>query len=195
MKETLEYIIETVAPIFNKKGYTATSLSEITKATNLTKGAVYFYFKNKEDLAVKAFHYNVEKIMKPLRSKINSKNTSIEKLHAFTEYMSNEYFTSVQEIGGCPMLNLGVDTQFNNKVLFDESQRLSGVLIKNISGIIRHGIQKKEIRETANPDELSMTIYAMIEGGIFMAVTHQNGHYLKLVTDHINQNIITPIQV
>ncbi len=58
-----------VAPVFNKKGYTATSLSEITKATSLTKGAVYFYFKNKEDLAVKAFHFNIEKIIKPLRQK------------------------------------------------------------------------------------------------------------------------------
>ena len=62
METTQEYILEKVAPLFNKKGYNGTSLSEITKATNLTKGAVYFYFRNKEDLAFQAFHLNVKNI-------------------------------------------------------------------------------------------------------------------------------------
>ena len=57
---TAQYIIETVAPIFNKNGYAATSLSDLTKATGLTKGAIYGNFKNKEELAIIAFKYNVK---------------------------------------------------------------------------------------------------------------------------------------
>ena len=37
---TRSYIIEQVAPIFNKKGVHGTSLSDITNATGLTKGAI-----------------------------------------------------------------------------------------------------------------------------------------------------------
>ena len=44
---TSKFIIETVAPIFNKKGYAATSMSDITNATNLTKGAIYGNFENR----------------------------------------------------------------------------------------------------------------------------------------------------
>jgi len=60
---TTQYIIETVAPIFNKNGYAATSMSDLTKATGLTKGAIYGNFKNKEDLAIASFKHNVKVIM------------------------------------------------------------------------------------------------------------------------------------
>jgi AcrR family transcriptional regulator len=60
--KTSRYIIERTAPIFNRNGYTGTSLSDITKATGLTKGAIYGNFKNKEELALEAFNY----IIKPL---------------------------------------------------------------------------------------------------------------------------------
>ena len=42
---TSDFILETVAPIFNRKGYAGTSLSDLTAATGLTKGAIYFNFK------------------------------------------------------------------------------------------------------------------------------------------------------
>ena len=56
-EKTAAFIIETVAPIFNKNGYAATSISDITNATGLTKGAIYGNFTNKEDLAIKCFNY------------------------------------------------------------------------------------------------------------------------------------------
>ncbi|MDV2471796.1 TetR family transcriptional regulator [Elizabethkingia anophelis] len=195
MKETPEYIIEKVAPVFNKKGYTATSLSEITKATSLTKGAVYFYFKNKEDLAVKAFHFNIEKIIKPLRQKIGSKENSIEKLKAITEYFRSDYFDFAREIGGCPMLNLGVDAQFNNKVLFDEAQKISKVFIRSISDIIKSGILKKEIKAHTEADKISMVIYAMTEEAVFMAITKDDKSFLTHMNNHIDSSIIEKMRI
>ena len=46
-EKTTKYIIETVAPIFNQKGYAVASMSDLTAATGLTKGAIYGNFKNK----------------------------------------------------------------------------------------------------------------------------------------------------
>ena len=43
-KRTRSYIISKVAPIFNKKGYSATSLIDMTSATGLTKGSIYGNF-------------------------------------------------------------------------------------------------------------------------------------------------------
>lgn len=44
-ERTRQFIIEKVAPIFNRKGYAGTSLSDLTEATGLTKGAIYGNFK------------------------------------------------------------------------------------------------------------------------------------------------------
>jgi AcrR family transcriptional regulator len=46
---TSEFIIKTVASVFNKKGYSGTSMADITNATGLTKGAIYGNFKDKND--------------------------------------------------------------------------------------------------------------------------------------------------
>ncbi|WP_144916166.1 TetR/AcrR family transcriptional regulator [Mucilaginibacter frigoritolerans] len=35
---TRDFILQKVAPLFNKKGYAGTSLSDLTDATGLTKG-------------------------------------------------------------------------------------------------------------------------------------------------------------
>lgn len=47
-KDTKRIIVEKALSLFFRKGYEACSLSEICKATRLTKGAVYHYFANKE---------------------------------------------------------------------------------------------------------------------------------------------------
>ena len=39
-ENTKAYIVEQTAPIFNKKGYIGTSLTDLTEATGLTKGCV-----------------------------------------------------------------------------------------------------------------------------------------------------------
>ena len=54
-EKTRQLIIETAAPIFNKKGYAGTSLSDLTQATGLTKGSIYGNFKNKDEVAA-IFH-------------------------------------------------------------------------------------------------------------------------------------------
>ena len=66
---TRELIIDKSIPIFNTKGYYATSLSDITQATGITKGAIYGNFKNKDEVASEAWSAEVfgELIAKDIR--------------------------------------------------------------------------------------------------------------------------------
>lgn len=50
-KATREAIIVGAAVIFEKHGYGSASLSQVSDAAKVTKGALYFHFKSKEDLA------------------------------------------------------------------------------------------------------------------------------------------------
>lgn len=86
---TSEFILDKVAPIFNKQGYIGTSLSDITKATGLTKGAIYCNFSNKEDLALKSFQLNISLAITPLFKLIATKEGSINKLYTITDYQRN----------------------------------------------------------------------------------------------------------
>jgi TetR/AcrR family transcriptional repressor of nem operon len=61
-EHTKAFIIEKVAPVFNKKGYAGTSLSDMTAATGLTKGSIYGNFENKDEVAVAVYEYNARRL-------------------------------------------------------------------------------------------------------------------------------------
>ncbi|MDX1328332.1 MAG: TetR/AcrR family transcriptional regulator, partial [Arenibacter sp.] len=82
-ERTTAYIIETVAPIFNKLGYVATSMSDLTEATGLTKGALYGNFENKESLALASFEYNSKKLLSKLDEQLNTEGSALEKILVF----------------------------------------------------------------------------------------------------------------
>ena len=49
-EQTRRAILESAMDIFYEKGYSKTTFDEIAKRINLTKGAVYWYFRNKPDI-------------------------------------------------------------------------------------------------------------------------------------------------
>ena len=190
MKNTSDYILERVAPIFNQKGYVGTSLSDITRATNLTKGAIYCNFKNKEDLALQSFRLNLKKLISPLQVKLRSEENSIQKLLILTDYYRN-YYDLAKECGGCPILNVGIDSKLHNAFLFEESKNIANNLIVGLCKIIKEGIDRKEIRETINAKVYSQNFYSMIEGGVFMSLLNEDKNYLINIMDMIETIVIT----
>jgi AcrR family transcriptional regulator len=56
---TRSEIIVAAARLFDYKGFPATSISDIADEVGMTKGAVYFHFRNKEDIALEVVrqHY------------------------------------------------------------------------------------------------------------------------------------------
>ncbi len=49
-QQTKKNILENAKYLFSKKGYDATSIGEIAKASNINKAMLYYYFKNKIDI-------------------------------------------------------------------------------------------------------------------------------------------------
>lgn len=189
---TSEIILDKVAPIFNKQGYVGTSLTDITKATGLTKGAIYCNFLNKEDLALKAFQLNVNLAITPLFKLVASKEGSLNKLHAITEYQRS-YYDLVKDRGGCPMLRAGVDTKFINPLLFKAAQNLSQKFTVGLTNIIKDGIANDEIKQNTNPDKYAKIILSLIEGSSLLTFTHNDPTYINDAMDFIDQTIIESI--
>jgi TetR/AcrR family transcriptional regulator, transcriptional repressor for nem operon len=180
--KTAEYILEIAAPIFNRKGYVGTSLSDITEATGLTKGAIYCNFANKEMLAIEAFRKNVEQVLSPLTVAIKAEDNAISKLHAITQYYRN-YYPLAAEQGGCPILNVGVDARSVNPLLYAATRELVNGLIANLAGIIQKGIAYGQLRPETNAEVMAKNFYSIVEGGICLSFLHEDDTYLHHVLD------------
>ena len=185
---TAQYILETVAPIFNKKGYTATSMSDLTTATGLTKGAIYGNFTNKEELSLKAFNYNVRFVINKIKVIFDEIDCPIEKLKALTDFYRT-YNKQTLPLGGCPVLNVGIDSNNTHPELFKRVKEIAKKLTDSITSIIKEGQAKAIIKSDIDAELYGGRIFSFIEGSIFTSVLLKNDKYLIDMMDHIDDMI------
>lgn len=185
---TSQFILETVAPIFNKNGYAATSISDITNATGLTKGAIYGNFKNKEDLAIAAFKFTVKNLLRRIAKHIKLSDSPIQKLFLITDFYRNYYGYSKQ-LGGCPVLNIGVDANNQNSLLLKKVKEVIEKIQYQIATIIENGIEANEISSEINALHYAKRIDTMIQGAVFMTYTMDDEFYMKDTMNQIDQMI------
>ncbi|MTI29453.1 TetR/AcrR family transcriptional regulator [Xanthovirga aplysinae] len=185
---TKKYILEKVAPVFNQKGYVGTSMADITQVTGLTKGAVYGNFENKEELALEAFNHNARILFGDIGKKMQQHTSPIAQLKALTEFYRN-YSDYSTVLGGCPILNIAVDSKHQNSILTQRVKQIILKLKKSIETIIEKGIDCHEIKENIDPEKYAGRIFAWIEGAAFMTSTMNDSTYLSDMMDHVDKMI------
>jgi len=184
-EKTAKYIIEKVAPLFNQKGYAATSMSDLTTATGLTKGAIYGNFQNKEELAIKSFNFSVNQVLKSISSHQNKNKSSLQKLYLITDFYKN-YYNFSKKLGGCPILNNGVDAKNQNTNLHNEVVLIINKTQTNIAKLIEQGIKNGVIKRTVNSKKFAKRLYSHIQGAVFMAFTMNEANYLDIAVEDMN---------
>lgn len=185
-ERTTAYIIETVAPVFNKHGYIGTSMSDLTEATGLTKGALYGNFENKEALALSAFEYNSTKLLNKIDEKLNEGKTALEKIFALTNFYRN-YDIFTMDMGGCPILNIGVDAQHNNPLLSAATKETIKTIEGKIALIFENGVNSGELRLPVTPLQFAKQLYTMLQGAVAMSTMTQDRKYLINTVAYLEQ--------
>lgn len=167
-ESTRQFIIETTAAIFNKKGYAGTSMSDLTEATGLTKGSIYGNFENKDAVALAAFDYNVAHMQQVIHEKIAQATTYKDKLLAYTRIFSANQNTGPVE-GGCPLLNTGSEADDTHEALRKKVAQYFLSWKKEAAGIISKGIAAGEFHKNTDAEKTALAMIALIEGGILLS--------------------------
>lgn len=167
-ERTKAYIIEKVAPIFNKKGFAGTSLNDMTEATGLTKGSIYGNFANKDEVALAVFDYNFAKVSTAIGNEIAKRHTAKDKLLVYAEFYM-QFFKPPFTAGGCPVLNTAVESDDTHHGL--RSKAIQAILSwkASIIKVIEEGVAKRELSTDLDAEQLALTMIAMFEGGVMIA--------------------------
>jgi AcrR family transcriptional regulator len=192
-EKTKQFILEKVAPIFNKNGYSATSMSDITEATKLTKGAIYGNFKNKEELALASFDYNVYFVVNKIKNIITTIDSPIAKMYAITNFYRDYYIHRIN-FGGCPILNVGIDANFTNPKLFKRVKTLITKMQDSIAKIIADGQEQNEIKNEIDAHLYGARIFSLIEGSVFTSTMLKDDKYLLDMMNHLDELIKNQLQ-
>tara|TARA_R110002049_G_scaffold30496_3_gene104415 strand:+ start:2315 stop:2911 length:597 start_codon:yes stop_codon:yes gene_type:complete len=187
-ERTRKYIIERVAPIFNKNGYAATSMSDITQATGLTKGAIYGNFVNKEEIAIAAFNMNVSELLGRIAKHQEKGRTPLEKLFLITDFY-RDYTEHYKDLGGCPILNIGVDANNQDTKLLERVQYVIEKTQNNIVKLVEWAKQAGEVFPDVDSKKFAKYLYTRIQGAIFMNATMNDISYLHDAAEDIDNYI------
>jgi TetR/AcrR family transcriptional repressor of nem operon len=192
-EETRNYIIEKAAPIFNMYGYNGTSMSQLTKAINMTKGAIYGNFKDKDEIALAAFDYNFAEISEKIQSVIRSKQNACDKLIAFANFYLDG-FAELTRKGGCPILNAAIDSDNVHPPLKRRVAQAIKIWTDTVARIVNNGIKYKQINRNAKPEQFASVFISLIEGGIMLSKVTGNTIHLSRNVDHIIHLVNTELR-
>ncbi len=187
---TKNTIINESANLFNTQGYKATSISDITKATGLTKGAIYRHFENKGDLEKHALQRLSKVMFGEIGTTIKEAKTFTSKIEAIFLFFENYMDTPLYE-GGCPVMNAAVEADDANPILREQACAMLQQFKDAVSTLIENGIKNNQVKPDADVAFYSTIFIATLEGGIMMsrlqrdkkAITHTIAHLRNIVAE------------
>lgn len=185
---TRQFIIEKTAPIFNTKGYVGTSLSDMTDATGLTKGSIYGNFKNKDEVALEALQYNLDKIMQLFALEVSKKDKFRDKLNAYPD-VYEKFLLKSFPAGGCPILNTATEADDTHPMLKEMASKALISWKENLVNLIEKGIEQKEFKKEVDPEQTALTMLATIEGAVMIIKLTGKINFLNAILNSLRKTI------
>lgn len=183
-ERTRQYIIEKTAPLFNRKGYSATSLHDMVETTGLTKGSIYGNFRDKEEVALEAYGYNSRRLVQQVAEALAHADSAYGRLVAFIGFYRASWQT-IAESGGCPLMNAAVESDDLLPFMQPHVGRSFLLWKRKFAEILEEGIANGEFKNDISPEKYAVTFVAMLEGGILLSKVAGDSSDLFTVLDRM----------
>ncbi len=186
--QTRQHIIQQAAALFNQRGYTGLSISDVMLGTGLQKGGIYRHFESKEQLALAAFDYAQQQSTDRLMAAAATETDAVKQLlavvaafHALTLHPPVP--------GGCPILNTIVDTDDGDPALRERVVAVVTAWEQLITRIVADGIAQGSLRANTDSQAVAALLIATLEGGILLSRAHGSQVYVQYAVNHLVQYI------
>lgn len=164
-QETRQRIIEQAAPVFNERGFSGCSISQIMEATGLEKGGIYRHFASKEALAEEALRFALDRARRLHTDDLERLPTASAKLRAAIDRFARE---PSPMRGGCPLMNAAVDADNGNPQLRRLARDAFTDWKSRLATIVQRGIASGEFRAEVNPSQVADMVIASLEGALVL---------------------------
>lgn len=186
-------IMDAAMLLFMEKGYANTSTQDIVDKVNISRGLLYYHFKNKEDILYCLVERYSEKLLRDIHVIVNDDDkTAIEKIRAFID--ATIISTDNVSAEGTE-LQKTVDLEENRYMLDKLSHKLIEKLTIYFERIINQGISEKvfSVKYPSETAEFLMTAYVFVSNniGIITSKKEPVKDYLNAFKIMLEQNLNT----
>lgn len=186
-------IMDAAMLLFMEKGYANTTTQDIVDKVNISRGLLYYHFKNKEDILYCLVERYSEKLLRDIHVIVNDDDkTAIEKIRAFID--ATVISTDNVSAEGTE-LQKTVDLEENRYMLDKLSHKLIEKLTIYFERIINQGISEKvfSVKYPSETAEFLMTAYVFVSNniGIITSKKEPVKEYLNAFKIMLEQNLNT----
>ncbi len=169
------HILAAAKTVFIKKGHKNATVRDIAREAELTTGAIYSYFKNKDTMYAKICKQILLDLNQHLETASSNKSGKmLDRVKKFfTAYI--EYDEKHQDEG--LLLSSNYQELKIDKSLFEELNSLLMGIGEFFIPIIKDGIKNGDLPETTNPEQYTLTLWAAVEGFLYLDLYGLIDHY------------------
>ena len=184
-------IMDAAMLLFMEKGYANTTTQDIVDKVNISRGLLYYHFKNKEDILYCLVERYSEKLLRDIHVIVNDDDkTAIEKIRAFID--ATIISTDNVSAEGTE-LQKTVDLKENRYMLDKLSHKLIEKLTIYFERIINQGISEKvfSVKYPSETAEFLMTAYVFVSNNIGIKTSKKEPvkDYLNAFKIMLEQNL------
>jgi len=170
-------IVQSAIKLFSSRGYHATKMDDVAKQAKMSKGLIYFYFKNKEDLYMAVTKKAFEQLNAVFKDTLKSKDKKgldliFDLINNFLEFATDHrmYHEAIMNFMG--LVTLYNDEKLRKQIdpLILESKNFENLLeihhepARLGAQIISQGVEDKSMRPDLNPEVTFYTLWSLMIG-------------------------------
>lgn len=157
---TRQAILEAAAAAFARGGLAGTSLSDLVRQSGLTKGAFYFHFASKHELAVAVFRRKQEELLAGMAAGVAPDLPALDRLLTMLH-------TRVELLAADPSLRCVLQLGQELRIESDPQSDYAGfqeTAIEVITELLAEGRRDGSVRRDIEPRPEAETVFAAILG-------------------------------
>jgi TetR/AcrR family transcriptional regulator, transcriptional repressor for nem operon len=177
-RSSREHILAQAARLVGEKGVQNTSLEDICVAASVSKGQLYHYFTNKEDLFLAIIGRRTNDVLAVERSWLEQLD-SWEDLERWSASLIAR-LEKRQYAGGCPIGSLA-------SALADQDEAARMMLVQSFDQWEHYLVQgftrmqeRGELRADTNPADLAGAVMTSLQGGFLLSQTRRTTRPLQI---------------
>jgi AcrR family transcriptional regulator len=159
-EERTQQIIEAAMAVFSRLGFDQARMDDIVKESGLSKGALYWYFKSKDDLIVAILDYLFGRELTDLQDLPNEKGSAGERLLKFMERSLADLKRMSHLM---PITYEFYALAFRNKAVRKAMKNYFKSYLAILELLIQQGIERGEFRPV-DARQAALAISAIFEG-------------------------------
>lgn len=169
-EERRTQILDAAEEVFAEKGLDSARMDDIVEESGLSKGALYWYFKSKNDIGIAIMERIFQREFQRFEQLENDGQTAVERLTLFLE-------TSIGDLRRFQRL-MPVAFEFvaratRNKTVQRAIREYFNHYMRLLIPIIQSGIDSGEFR-SGNAQEMALAIAALFEGTLLLWIYDQS---------------------